>query len=370
MRRGGLVVSGLQFHPLSLQPGPALSYWGFVGRTLEQLAKARAVSAEERAAMAAFLQRLELKAIYEIPPAMLAEKLLQTPDPQKLKLQNLHEHQLKEEEGFDLRQHLERVKARDPVKESQQLYFLRLSVGATDNNVETGPSPARTKAPFFFLIVSENDLLAQIAMEEEVLSERLEKVMQKLQNSKLSLSEQSSKLTTGGDLELVRIRADDIRRNVLDSASVTREVHMDYTRILRELQVNRIGRGKIEDVRDRIVLPLEEIVNPNYGDFAATEEAAQKLYQDLDDDVAAKRPPRSDVHLQNVEQTRLQLDKLMGRLNDVLIAMGEGIVEARIIESVVFIERNQRDLAREFRRFFEMEQQRLLLELTQPESKK
>ena len=42
LRRTGLVVSGFSVHPLSLQPGPATSYWAFVSRTLDDLAKLRA----------------------------------------------------------------------------------------------------------------------------------------------------------------------------------------------------------------------------------------------------------------------------------------------------------------------------------------
>ena len=314
---------------------------------------------------------MDQRAIHEIPKTALEEKLRETPpSPQKLKQQHLYEHQLKDEDGFDLRRHLERLKVRDPLKETQQLYFLRLSIGVTDNNIETGPSSSRTKAPFFFLVVPENDLLAQIALEEETLSERLEKVMEKLNEAKISLSEQSVKLTSGGDLSLVSIRADGIRKAVLDSASVTREVHTDYTRILRELEVNRMRRDKIADVQGKILLPLEEIVNPNYGDFLATEEGAQKFYQAIEDDAASKKPARTDVHLQNAQATRVQLEKLMDKLNAVMIAMGQGIIEARTIENLVIIERNERGLADRFRRFYDEEVLRILKELTEPGGKK
>jgi hypothetical protein len=367
LRRSGLVVGGFQVNPLAQQPAAATAYWAFVSRTLDQLLALRSATAEERAPMAGFQQRLELKAIHEVPLTALAAKLGETPpSPQTLKLQRVADHQLKEEDGFDVRAHLEHVKSRDPIKEAQKLYFLRLSVGATDNNVETGPSSSRTKAPFFFLIVSENDLLAQVALEEEVLSERLEKVMQKLTEAKVSLSEQSSRLTTGGDLSLVAIRADAIRKDILDSASVAREVHTDYTRIQRELEVNRVGRGKIADVRDKIVLPLEEIINPNYGDFLSSEEASFKFYQAVEDDVSAKAAPRTALHLENAAATSAELDKLMNKLNDVLIAMAQGITEAKTIANLMLIESDERRIAERMRRFFEDAQLDLLRQLTEP----
>jgi len=367
LRRSGLIVGGFQVNPLALQPAAATAYWGFVSKTLEQLLTLRTATAEQRAALAGFGQRLELKAIHETPLTALTAKLREPPpNPQTLKLQRVADHQLKEEDGFDVRVHLDHVKTRDPIKEAQKLYFLRLSVGATDNNVETGPSSSRTKAPFFFLIVSENDLLAQVALEEEVLSERLEKVMQKLTESKVSLSEQSSRLTAGGDLSLVAIRADAIRKDILDSASVAREVHTDYTRILKELEVNRVGRGKIADVRDKIVLPLEEIINPNYGDFLACEEASLKFYQAVEDDVSAKTAPRTSLHLQNAAATSAELDKLMSKLNDVLIAMAQGITEAKTIQNLMLIESDERRIAERMRRFFEDAQLDLLRQLTEP----
>jgi hypothetical protein len=371
LRRSGLIVGGFQVNPLSLQAPAATAYWGFVSKTMEQLLAARTATAEQRAPLTRFVERQEGKAIYETPLTALAAKLKEAPPgPQALKLQSVADHQLKEEDGFDVRLHLEHIKTRDPIKEAQKLYFLRLSVGATDNNVETGPSSSRTKAPFFFLIVSENDLLAQVALEEEVLSERLEKVMQKLTEAKVSLSEQTSRLTSGGDLSLVAIRADAIRKDILDSASVAREVHTDYTRILRELEVNRVGRGKIADVRDKIVLPLEEIINPNYGDFLSSEEASFKFYQAVEDDVSAKTPPRTALHLQNAAATSAELDKLMNKLNDILIAMAQGITEAKTIQNLVLIESDERNIAEALRRFYDNAQLDLLRQLTEPDAPK
>lgn len=347
VRRGGLIASALQYHPASLQPAATTAYWAWVAHLFDAAAKQQSGGAEEAVAMDGFLKRMDERSIDEIPLAALADLLQQKPTSRP----RLKEHQLKDEDGFDLRRHLARLKPKDPLKETQQLYFLKVAIAATDNNVETGPSTSRTKAPFFFLVVSENDLLAQVAAEEEVLSERLEKVMDKLSNARVSINEQMGKLPQGGDLSLVAIRADEIRKAVLDGASVTREVHADYSRILKELEVNRVRRAKIDEVRSKIVLPLEEIINPNFGEFQMAEDASHKFYQALDDDVTAKRTPNLDAHLGNARQTRDQLEKLMARLNDVLIAMGEGIIEARNFENLVLITRNQEEITKQFNKY-------------------
>ena len=68
----------------------------------------------------------------------------------------------------------------------------------------------RNKAPFTFLVVSENELLGQIAIEEEVLRDRLDKAGFKLRNAKTTTDEQAGKLAlTGTDYSLVSLRVDD-----------------------------------------------------------------------------------------------------------------------------------------------------------------
>ena len=47
----------------------------------------------------------------------------------------------------------------------------------------------------------------------------------------------------------------------MDAGTAAREVHTDYRRILKELEVNRVKRTKTDDVRVKIVLPLGEIVD-------------------------------------------------------------------------------------------------------------
>ena len=49
------------------------------------------------------------------------------------------EHSFKDESGFDFKKYLGRLKVLDPSKKFQLHYLVKLSVEATDDNVETGP---------------------------------------------------------------------------------------------------------------------------------------------------------------------------------------------------------------------------------------
>ena len=277
------------------------------------------------------------------------------------------EHTLKDEEGFDLKRYLPRLKVLDPSKEAQFHYLVKLSVEAVDNNVETGPGKGRNKAPFLFLVVSENELLGQVAIEEEVLRDRLDKADFKLRNAKTTLDEQVVKLAqTGSDYSLVGIRVDDVRKALLDAGTAARaEIHTDYRRILRELEVNRVRRTKIDDVRDKIVFPLGEIVDPNNGNFFTTEAAVEKLITGLDEDVNLKKGEENrPMHVANAKMAVLHLERLLQRLHEISIAMNEGVIESKILELIVNIERDQRQIAEKARRIYNLKVENLFNELT------
>ena len=88
-------------------------------------------------------------------------------------------------------------------------YHLQIAVEATDNNVETGAeysqlvngkprtlrgnSKKNANGYLNFLVITENELLAQIALEEAVLLEKLEGAKEKVDSGMTSLLEQQSK---------------------------------------------------------------------------------------------------------------------------------------------------------------------------------
>jgi len=96
----------------------------------------------------------------------------------------------KDSDGFDIKRFLGQVeKTSDPQNQTAVHYLLKLALSATDNNVETGPAPVATKS-FTFRSFPRRNSGPRSAM-EEVLSERLEKVYEKLKNVQINLDEHS-----------------------------------------------------------------------------------------------------------------------------------------------------------------------------------
>jgi hypothetical protein len=390
VRHGFLAAS--YFHVLPGTPSLEVSapaYCLFMTRLFSADLAHKRSEGEEQVPMEGFQRALEGRSIDELPLNALDQMIQEHAREQKRrqKAQDekrnyvpgksvmlrplLKDHSLRDEEGFDLKKYLPRLKSLDPSKEAQFHYLLKISIEAIDNNVETGPGAGRNKAPFTFLVVSENELLGQIAIEEEVLRDRLDKAAFKLRNAKTSVDEQVGKLSmAGADYTLVSLRVDDVRKTLMDTGAATREVATDYRRILKELDVNRVRRAKTEDVRDKIVLPLMDIVDPNVGNFVLTEAALEKLYTGLDDDLTLKRGDvNRPVHGDNARTAAQQLDRLLQRLNEVLIAMNEGVVESKLLELIVNIERDQRNIAERARFLHNREVENLLELLIQPKDK-
>ncbi|HMF20471.1 MAG TPA: hypothetical protein VKE98_24895 [Gemmataceae bacterium] len=373
-----LVVAGLQFVPGMPGMGMAVpSAWLVPVNLLAiDLAQPKRISEEGFKQLERFMIRLEERSGDEVTMNQLLEQLKQKPGGRPL----FKEHFLKDEDGFDVKKYLPKLKVIDPTKEAQLHYQIRLSVTATDNNVETGPSTGKNKAPFTFLVVSENELLSQIFIEEENLRERLEKVVLKLKNARTNLTDQIPKLSTPSTAEqkvrdvfealsVSSIRIDDVRKALTDAGSNTRSIFGDYSRILRELEVNRVGydkgKKKIEEVKTKIVEPLEDVINPNSGNFDQAERALAKLSEPLDEDVSKLRnaggedrgllasvDQKRPGHVKNAQELQEKVDRLLERLNSILAAMDEGILEAQVIEQLLEIERRQRDVAGGLDRYY------------------
>jgi hypothetical protein len=355
MSRAGLIAGVLQYTPAHMGPRLAIpAYVGGVSRILDaDLTRSAGALGETFVMLDQFRALLERRSIEEIPVTLLPEKLLAPP-----RQYPPWEFNLRDEEGFDVKRLLPQLKVADPQKQGQLHYMLKVSVLASDNNVEGGKpfkdekgrtfwgNSTRSKNPLQFLVVTENELLAQIALEEESLRDRLDRAFEKLKNAKSISDDQITKLSgtmKDDEMSLVAIRLDDVRKSVIDGGSATREIYAAYSNILKELKVNRVRKDRVEKVEDKIVWPLERTVDPKDGNFVKTDDLFQKAYQEVDDDAQANRGVQNkDKHLDNVKKATKELDVLLERLHSILIAMDEGIAESKLIEILVGMERDQR----------------------------
>jgi hypothetical protein len=380
VRRANYVAGGLQFLPA----GPGHEWlgpvgWGWIGQLVQvdlALAAKRPAPEQGSVPLERFQKRLEDRAGEELPAAALKERLKGPPPQTPL----FREHSLKEEAGFDFNKYLAKLQSKDPQKEAQLHYLVRLAVTATDNNVETGPGTGRTKMPLNFLVVSENELLAQILVDEDALREKLEKAVDNLKKHKIILDEQVGKLDDAStDLGLVAIRAEEVRKSVLDGASTAREVYAGYSQILRELEANRVSAEKISRVDSQICKPLQEVTHPTTGEFALTDEMVVNLSQALERDgarqKAAEDQKRPDQKLQDeltanrmghrkaAQQARDGLVSLIDRLEAVLRAMDQELVFGKVVEILVAVEREERRQAEVIDRYHQEVIERLFQEL-------
>ncbi len=235
-------------------------------------------------------------------------------------------------EALDLRERLPDLK----VKEEQQLqprYRLRLTVTATDNNVETGPGVGPNKEPpFTVLVVSEPELLVEIAKEEQGLHFKLEDTVGRLKDAKLKLEKVAEQLpmTPAGELATMALRTQEVQDTTGKARDVAQEVFNDYSRIQKEMELNRVMPRLVEKVKGEIIFPLEGALRQ---EFVRAEEAEDAYRKELE----SGRAPNADA-------TRLvqqRLDELIERLQRVMDAMGDVTTINKLITTLREIEKGQ-----------------------------
>jgi hypothetical protein len=217
----------------------------------------------------------------------------------------------------------------------QPHYRVRLSVTATDNNIETGPRTGQSKETFTFLVVSELELLAEIGKEEEGLHVKLEEAINRLKDAKIKLDKVAQELPEAKPEEFSPMarRTEELQEAIVKSWDVAREVHGDYKRILKELLANQVQAGMIAKVRDKICEPLDLAIN---GDFVAADETMRELQKKLEGKT-------SDPKATAAAQQRLAA--VIARLEGVLEAMGDVSNINKLINTLLQIEKKEREEA-------------------------
>jgi hypothetical protein len=306
--------------------GPRLSPVAF----WQQLTRSAAADDDEKtskqAPLATFEQLLKDRATRDVPLAKFLEALEKPPEEGLLKDYNLDP----ELENFNVEKLGLLVSDEKAV---QPHYRMRLWVTATDNNVETGPSTGQSKEKFTFLIVSENELLTEIAKEEESLHLKLEEAVNRLKDGRLKLDNVAKELPDLKPEEFSPMarRADEIEEGIGKSWDAAREVFGDYRRILKELRANRVQPGMINKVNDKICEPLDGAINV---EFVQADDALKELQKKLD---AKTNDPAT------MAQAKEQLDKLIRRLEAVLDAMADVTTINQIIKQLVEISRKEQE---------------------------
>lgn len=144
---------------------------------------------------------------------------------------------------------------------------VRLEAADTDLDgaMEDGKPLPQVKASderFSFIVVSENELLAEIAKEEEKLYTDLQGSLNKMLESEAKLHQVvldlSSERVKADDLGPMSIRCEQVVEVLEKAQIVVRDVAAAYGRIHRELRINQVNARYIDKVENTIVKPLSD----------------------------------------------------------------------------------------------------------------
>ena len=221
----------------------------------------------------------------------------------------------------------------------QPRYRLRLEIAAVDGNIEAGPGTGASKEKFTILLVSENELLSEIAKEEESLHVKLEDAVNKLKEGRSKLEQVLQELPTlkGDEFSPMTRRAEEIQETIVRTWDISQEVFKDYRRILKELNVNRVQAKIITKVDQSICQPLESVLNQ---EFVRTDEAFKEFHKLLEE---KKADPATGG------KSREELDRLIDRLARVLDAMGDLMTINKLIEQLTTLIKGQQGVTDRFK---------------------
>jgi hypothetical protein len=294
----------------------------------------------------------EVIAERKLKDVMLAElqRRLAQPPPERTPL--VPQFEVKPQfEGLDLRDRLPDLK----VKEESQIqprYRMRLTVTATDNNVETGPGVGLNKEPpFTVIVVGELELLVEIGKEEQGLHFKMEDTVGRLRDARLRLEKLAEELPALPDAQMqtMATRAQEIQESTNKARDVIQEVLTDYGRLLREMELNRVMPKLVERVKGDIVFPLEGAVRQ---EFVKAEEAQDAYRKSLE---TGRKPDAAATR-----QVQDTLDQLIERLSRVMDAMGEVTTLNKLVEKLREIEKGQEeDIARILKKMQEAQRKKI-----------
>ncbi|HLW66170.1 MAG TPA: hypothetical protein VKS79_12735 [Gemmataceae bacterium] len=201
-------------------------------------------------------------------------------------------------------------------------YRMRVSISATDNNIETGPRIGQSRETFTFLVVPYEELLGELNKEEEALSNKMNDLYFKMQEVRDGIDkviERMPKDAGSDEFRASASRMQELEEGVAKGRDIAQELLNDYNRLLKEVQMNRVPESFIRD-KETVCNMLDEAIRNH---FQNAEEAHKKLRQVFEE----RRPPEPPL-VENSKQRQLELvlqlkqilDKVGGLLNATKLA--------------------------------------------------
>jgi hypothetical protein len=233
---------------------------------------------------------------------------------------------------------------------TQLRYRVTLWVEATDNDLDStkerdgvaGPKIGTSKERYPLLVVSDDDLIVEIAKDEEKLSTDMSIMFDKLLDIQSKLATINLDLG-GGDLKPENLGPMSVRtealEQTLDSAqATTREVLMKYQAIFRELKGNQVEGKKMTTVAKYIIAPLEEIDSDEFDNAKRELQTLRKELDSLKADNFGEVVSRSKAAGgKSREQMQILIDKVRGVMEN----MTKEIQLNKVIEALRKLEQEE-----------------------------
>ena len=227
----------------------------------------------------------------------------------KIKLDDLYA------DAFDLERALPTLRV-GQTDEIQPRYRIDLNVIAADSNVVSGPKTGRNVEAVRLEVISEQDLLAEITIDEETQIARMVSLITQLETAQTKLSQVAERMVSPAPpadiIVSSAVRALDAAQDVGKSRDQTSSVVTEYLRLRREAEVNRCNQSVVTKWDDNVIVPLEAILRDN---FPAAESSLGAVQVEL---AAGRRPDEAAV-----KAARTDLEVLIEKLKEVRSKSGD-----------------------------------------------
>jgi hypothetical protein len=205
-------------------------------------------------------------------------------------------------------------------------FRMRVTVLATDNNVETGPRTGQNKETLTFIVVPYEELLADMHKDEETLAYKVQELVDKMHDVKSGIEkvvERMPRVRGAPEFRASASRMFDLIAEVEKGSDVARELLSEYTRLLKESQTNRLPAKFIED-KEKLCARLDDAIR---GHFERAREAHTAFHTTLE----ASLVPDLAI----VEASRMRQEELIRQLELIQESVGSVIEITRLAKQLI-----------------------------------
>jgi hypothetical protein len=210
-----------------------------------------------------------------------------------------------------------------PAGTRQTRYRMQLWLEAWDTNVDTGPGRGQSKERTSFIVVSEEELLTEIAKQEEKQRLKFEDALRGLREGEAKITQLKADLGVEGSVKPeqfgpMALRTEEVGQ-ILDKHQTTiSEIYEVYKNVLHCMELNRVQTtGLIDKVKTSIVGQLKESLDT---DFPEADKALRDLRKTLDSE-ESDSAKKTAASRKDAEVASEKLAALLARLDNILNSM-------------------------------------------------